>query len=370
MKCAANTLFVASAFTPGLSALGGAILGVTVAGLFLLTGRLTGVSGILEGVVRLKRAGVSHKPAFIAGLIHGGALLHAVWPASVNASSGASTELSWAGYVLGGVLVGFGTRYGNGCTSGHGICGLARLAPRSIANVSVFMATAIASATAVQGNGWLGTARAAQWDAASRAGRGAAIAAGGILLVVSLVAREPADSGGNPCGDKGCDDNKEGENGVAVRKRRQRFDAAASYLGGAAFAAGLAVSGMGQRSKARRHVFCMDLQFCSIRLPAWPAFSLPHFTGACAFYTVVTGTIFTQTGYPYPRARSWASSASLRRAPRPPGPPPGGIRRSRSCSPRQRACAWWPSRRSRPAAPRQCWATASACRPTISWTYR
>jgi len=297
MKCATNTLFVASAFTPGLSALGGAILGVTVAGLFLLTGRLTGVSGILEGVVRLKRAGVSHKPAFIAGLIHGGALLHAVWPASVNASSGArppGTELSWAGYVLGGVLVGFGTRYGNGCTSGHGICGLARLAPRSIANVSVFMATAIASATAVQGNGWFGTASAAQWDAASRAGCGAAIAAGGILLVVSLVVREPADVGGNQCGDKGGCDNKEGKDGAAVRKRRQRFDAAVSYLGGAAFAAGLAVSGMGQRSKARRRVL--------YGLTIWqhsPDPCDPHshcrdaafYWRVCFLYTGVTGII-------------------------------------------------------------------------------
>lgn len=123
-----------AAFTPVSAALGGLMIGIAVAVLLLFNGRIAGISGIFANMFT-KQSG--WRVAFIAGLA--GApwiyMLFAGQPDGVIA----------AGYPLliaAGLLVGFGTRLGNGCTSGHGICGMARLSKRSFVAVAVFMVTA------------------------------------------------------------------------------------------------------------------------------------------------------------------------------------------------------------------------------------
>lgn len=114
---------------------GGALIGLAAGGLYLTTGRIAGVSGIF-GDAFLRGPGV-WRWLFVAGLVTAGLgarLLNLPLPSSL----GSPTVL----LVIAGLLVGFGTRLSNGCTSGHGVCGLARLSPRSLVAVVVFMTTA------------------------------------------------------------------------------------------------------------------------------------------------------------------------------------------------------------------------------------
>lgn len=127
---------------PWLTALaGGVLIGLSAALLLWLNGRIAGVSGILNGVVLPKAGDVSWRVAFLAGLIAAGGLYMAVVPGAPLPR----TDFPRAGLVIAGLLVGFGTRMGNGCTSGHGVCGLGRLSMRSFAAVMTFMVTAIAT---------------------------------------------------------------------------------------------------------------------------------------------------------------------------------------------------------------------------------
>jgi uncharacterized protein len=118
---------------------GGALIGLAAAGLMLLTGRVAGVAGILGGLLTLRPADQGWRIAFIAGLI-AAPLLAALAGAPLPAPAMTS---SLALVATGGVLVGFGSRMGNGCTSGHGVCGLARLSARSVAATVIFVATAV-----------------------------------------------------------------------------------------------------------------------------------------------------------------------------------------------------------------------------------
>ncbi|MDD2704594.1 MAG: YeeE/YedE family protein [Acidocella sp.] len=115
---------------------GGLLIGAAASGLILVNGRIAGISGILAGATR--RGAQGWQWAFLAGLLVAGAL------AALAGSPipPALTQQGWPVLVLAGLLVGFGTRIGGGCTSGHGVCGLARLSPRSLAAVLVFMACA------------------------------------------------------------------------------------------------------------------------------------------------------------------------------------------------------------------------------------
>ncbi|RVT91748.1 YeeE/YedE family protein [Rhodovarius crocodyli] len=128
-------------FTPLASLLGGGMIGAAAALLWLSLGRIAGISGILGG---LSSGGLSSggserawRLAFLAGLI--GAPLGYVAFIGMPGTEIAAGPVT---LVLAGLLVGFGTRLGSGCTSGHGVCGIARLSPRSIAATLVFMATA------------------------------------------------------------------------------------------------------------------------------------------------------------------------------------------------------------------------------------
>lgn len=121
----------------GLS--GGALIGLAASMLMILTGRLAGVSGILGGLLTPRPGDRGWRIAFIAGLI-AAPLLAALGGAPLPDPRMTS---NMALIALGGLLVGFGTRIGNGCTSGHGVCGFARLSTRSITATIIFMVTAI-----------------------------------------------------------------------------------------------------------------------------------------------------------------------------------------------------------------------------------
>lgn len=120
---------------------GGVLIGLSATLLLWLNGRVAGVSGILNGVVFPKRGDLSWRVAFLAGLVAAGGLYMAVVPGAPLPR----TDFPRVGLIVAGLLVGFGTRMGNGCTSGHGVCGLGRLSMRSLVAVATFMATAIAT---------------------------------------------------------------------------------------------------------------------------------------------------------------------------------------------------------------------------------
>ena len=121
-------------FTPWASLAGGALLGIAAAMLIFFNGRIAGISGIVGGLVKPRLHDVSWRIAFISGLIIA-PLLWQIFSALPPIQIGASNTL----LAVSGLLVGVGTRFGAGCTSGHGICGLSRLSPRSIIATLSFM---------------------------------------------------------------------------------------------------------------------------------------------------------------------------------------------------------------------------------------
>jgi uncharacterized membrane protein YedE/YeeE len=126
-------------FTP-LSALGGGLLiGLASVWLLAANGRIAGVSGILHGLFAQPPGDRTWRAAFVGGLIVAGFAWHALVPAS------SSPQMHWGWLALAGALVGFGTRIGGGCTSGHGVCGLGRFSLRSLVAVCIFMATGMAA---------------------------------------------------------------------------------------------------------------------------------------------------------------------------------------------------------------------------------
>ena len=128
---------------PWLTALaGGLLIGAAALVLYAATGRIAGVSGIAYGGVWAARDDRAWRWLFIASLVAGGAL--ALLFGTPMPEAGA---VPWLLPLASGLLVGFGTRLGNGCTSGHGVCGLGRLSPRSLAAVVVFMALGMLTAT-------------------------------------------------------------------------------------------------------------------------------------------------------------------------------------------------------------------------------
>ena len=128
-------------FTPLSAAIGGALIGLSAVLLMLLTGRIAGISGIFGGLLNQGSSDKGWRIAFIAGLIL------APLVAGMIGHGMATPQLpaSWIVIIAAGLLVGFGSRLGGGCTSGHGICGVARLSVRSIAATTIFMLTAIAT---------------------------------------------------------------------------------------------------------------------------------------------------------------------------------------------------------------------------------
>jgi uncharacterized membrane protein YedE/YeeE len=126
-------------FTPVSGLIGGLLIGLAAALLLLLNGRLSGISGIVGGLVVPKDSDAGRRMAFVAGLLVGALAYLLATGDAVLVRMQASLPV----LVLAGLLVGFGTRLGSGCTSGHGVCGLARLSKRSIAATGVFFGVAI-----------------------------------------------------------------------------------------------------------------------------------------------------------------------------------------------------------------------------------
>lgn len=126
-------------FTPWASLAGGVLIGLASALLILFSGRLLGISGIVGGAIGRPRGDAAWRLAFLAGLL----VAPALW--SLFATPEAPRiQASGTVLMIAGLLVGWGTRHGSGCTSGHGVCGLSRLSPRSIAATLTFMASGFA----------------------------------------------------------------------------------------------------------------------------------------------------------------------------------------------------------------------------------
>lgn len=121
-------------FTPWAALAGGAVIGLATAMFILLNGRIAGISGILGGLLQFPKGDMAWRVAFLVGLLAAPLVygLFAPLP-EVRVDAGTGT------LVIAGLLVGLGTRYGSGCTSGHGVCGLSRLSPRSLVATAAFM---------------------------------------------------------------------------------------------------------------------------------------------------------------------------------------------------------------------------------------
>jgi len=128
-----------NAFTPWPALAGGLLIGLAAAMFVLLNGRIAGISGILGGLLKPVRGDAGWRVAFVAGLIG------APWAyAAFSALPRVQVDAGYGVLVAAGLLVGIGTRYGAGCTSGHGVCGLSRLSARSLVATMIFMGAGFA----------------------------------------------------------------------------------------------------------------------------------------------------------------------------------------------------------------------------------
>lgn len=126
-------------FTPWAALGGGLLIGVAAGALVMFNGRIAGISGILGGLLRPTSGDVAWRVAFLAGLVAAPFVYEMVTPLPPMRIKAGSVTL-----MVAGLLVGIGTRYGAGCTSGHGVCGLSRRSPRSLAATASFMAAGLA----------------------------------------------------------------------------------------------------------------------------------------------------------------------------------------------------------------------------------
>ena len=122
-------------FTPIASLIGGILIGLSASAMLLLMGKIAGISGIVGGLVSLRKNDVLWRIAFVAGLLAGGFILRVLAPQLLQVDIVRSAGV----FVLAGLMVGFGARLGNGCTSGHGVCGIGRFSPRSIVATIIFI---------------------------------------------------------------------------------------------------------------------------------------------------------------------------------------------------------------------------------------
>ena len=127
-------------FTPWSALAGGALIGLAASLFALLNGRVAGISGLLGGLLQRGAEGRGEKAAFLLGLL----LAPLLWGVFA-ALPPIDFEADSLGLIVAGLLVGIGTRYGLGCTSGHGVCGISRLSPRSLLATLCFMATGFAT---------------------------------------------------------------------------------------------------------------------------------------------------------------------------------------------------------------------------------
>jgi uncharacterized membrane protein YedE/YeeE len=129
-----------NAFNPWSALAGGVLIGIAAAMFVLINGRIAGISGVLGGLFKPRQGDIAWRIAFVAGLVIA-PLIYGVFTAVPAIRIDAGT----GGLIVAGLLVGVGTRYGGGCTSGHGVCGIARLSPRSIVATLAFMVAGFAT---------------------------------------------------------------------------------------------------------------------------------------------------------------------------------------------------------------------------------
>jgi uncharacterized membrane protein YedE/YeeE len=134
-----------NAFTPWHALMGGALVGTAAALFVLLNGRIAGISGVLGGLLRPVKGDVAWRAAFVIGLIVA-PLIYLLFGSPPKPR----IDADFGALVLAGLLVGVGTRYGAGCTSGHGVCGLSRLSPRSLVATVAFMAAGFVTVFAIR----------------------------------------------------------------------------------------------------------------------------------------------------------------------------------------------------------------------------
>jgi uncharacterized membrane protein YedE/YeeE len=132
-------------FTPWHAAAGGVLIGLAAAIFLLFNGRIAGISGILGGLLRPERGDIGWRVAFMAGLA-GAPLVYGLFAALPSPR----IDAGYVALVVAGLLVGVGTRYGSGCTSGHGVCGISRMSPRSLAATAAFMGAGFATVYVVR----------------------------------------------------------------------------------------------------------------------------------------------------------------------------------------------------------------------------
>jgi len=132
-------------FTPWSSLAGGILLGIASALFVLLNGRILGISGIVGGLFQRRAGDAGWRLSFVLGLLAAPAAWSLLAPPAA-----ARVDAGWLAVVAAGLLVGIGTRYGAGCTSGHGVCGLSRLSPRSLVATLAFMAAGFATVFVVR----------------------------------------------------------------------------------------------------------------------------------------------------------------------------------------------------------------------------
>ena len=127
-------------FTPWTALGGGALIGLAAAIFVLFNGRIAGISGVLGGLLRPRDGDMGWRAAFLVGLVAAPLVYALFWKLPRP-----QIDAGWGALVLAGLLVGVGTRYGAGCTSGHGVCGISRLSPRSLVATVLFMAAGFAT---------------------------------------------------------------------------------------------------------------------------------------------------------------------------------------------------------------------------------
>lgn len=132
-------------FTPVDAASGGILIGIAVTILLFFNGRIAGISGILGGLFNFKKHDTAWRLAFLAGLVFSAS----IWSLVADLPA-IQLDVSLSTIFVAGVLVGVGTSYASGCTSGHGVCGLSRISPRSLVATLIFMATGMATVFVVR----------------------------------------------------------------------------------------------------------------------------------------------------------------------------------------------------------------------------
>ena len=129
-------------FTPVASLIGGMLIGLSASAILLFSGKIAGISGIVGGILSPAQNDTQWRLLFLGGLLVGGLLVGSRMVGLSSADVFAiEIERSWPALILAGLLVGFGSRFGSGCTSGHGVCGISRFSPRSLVATITFIST-------------------------------------------------------------------------------------------------------------------------------------------------------------------------------------------------------------------------------------